>query len=264
VKKITGCALAFMILLGSIGVASAGTLAREMLDLDTGWAHFSFDPRPGVSGNCETIVLDGRDGTDHMTVRFHHEGEDDGTTFQGPVHVQLRFRHGELVFLDTCIGDSYEPPRSDQLTDFGHISPDRAAETLLALAREDGPDAEDCIMPATLARDFDDWRSLLELARDGKYSENLRQRAIFWLGEAASVVASEGLEKLVADDDEQMEIREHAIFALSRQDGEYVPLLMDIARTNPHPQLRRSALFWLAQSDDDRVLGLFEEILLAD
>jgi hypothetical protein len=40
-----------------------------------------------------------------------------------------------------------------------------------------------------------------------------------------------------------------------------VPALIRIARTNPHPELRRTALFWLGQSEDPRALTLFEEIL---
>ena len=34
-----------------------------------------------------------------------------------------------------------------------------------------------------------------------------------------------------------------------------------IARSNPHPELRKTALFWLGQSEDPRAIALFEEIL---
>jgi hypothetical protein len=54
-----------------------------------------------------------------------------------------------------------------------------------------------------------------------------------------------------------------AVFALSqRPDHESVPVLMDVARTAPHPDTRRSAMFWLAQSEDERVYAFFEEILV--
>jgi hypothetical protein len=36
---------------------------------------------------------------------------------------------------------------------------------------------------------------------------------------------------------------------------------MRIARTHESGRLRKAALFWLAQSDDERVLDLFAEIL---
>ena len=52
------------------------------------------------------------------------------------------------------------------------------------------------------------------------------------------------------------------MFALSqRPDDEGVPALIHIARTNPHRELRKTALFWLGQSGDPRALALFEELL---
>ena len=52
------------------------------------------------------------------------------------------------------------------------------------------------------------------------------------------------------------------MFALSQRSGnEGVPAVIRIARTNPDPELRKSALFWLGQSEDPRALTLFEEIL---
>ena len=57
-------------------------------------------------------------------------------------------------------------------------------------------------------------------------------------------------------------MRKQAIFALSqRSTDEAVPALMRIARTNGDPELRRTALFWLGQSEDPRAVTLFEEML---
>jgi len=64
------------------------------------------------------------------------------------------------------------------------------------------------------------------------------------------------------DDEEEQEVRDAAVFALSRRpDDEAVPILMEIARTAPQAETRRSAMFWLAESKDDRVYAFFEEIL---
>jgi HEAT repeat protein len=57
-------------------------------------------------------------------------------------------------------------------------------------------------------------------------------------------------------------VRKQAVFALSqRPSDEAVPALIRIARSNREPEIRRTALFWLGQSEDPRALGLFEEIL---
>jgi hypothetical protein len=37
---------------------------------------------------------------------------------------------------------------------------------------------------------------------------------------------------------------------------------MDLARTGDQADTRRTAMFWLAQSQDERVIEFFEEILL--
>ena len=67
------------------------------------------------------------------------------------------------------------------------------------------------------------------------------------------------------DDNEDLEIREAAIFSLSQRGEEIgIPTLTRIATTSRHPQLREQALFWLAQYDDPRVVHLFEQILLED
>jgi hypothetical protein len=58
---------------------------------------------------------------------------------------------------------------------------------------------------------------------------------------------------------------ETAVLALSQgRRHKYVEYLTEIARANPHPQLRRQAMFWLAQRDEPEVLDFFEEILLGE
>jgi hypothetical protein len=37
---------------------------------------------------------------------------------------------------------------------------------------------------------------------------------------------------------------------------------MEVARTAPQSETREAAMFWLAQSKDERVVAFFEEILL--
>jgi hypothetical protein len=52
------------------------------------------------------------------------------------------------------------------------------------------------------------------------------------------------------------------VFALSqlpRDEG--VPKLIDVARTNRNPQVRKQAMFWLGQSNDPRALSFFAEVL---
>jgi HEAT repeat protein len=78
----------------------------------------------------------------------------------------------------------------------------------------------------------------------------------------AGDVITKNLTELSGDAAVEREVRKQAVFALSqrpKQDG--VPALIQIARTNRDPEIRKTALFWLGQSKDPRALALFEEIL---
>jgi HEAT repeat protein len=44
-------------------------------------------------------------------------------------------------------------------------------------------------------------------------------------------------------------------------DGEGVPKLIEVARTNRNAEVRKKAIFWLGQSKDPRALAFFEEVL---
>ncbi len=50
-----------------------------------------------------------------------------------------------------------------------------------------------------------------------------------------------------------------ALSQLPKDDG--VPKLIEVARNNRNPAVRKQAMFWLGQSNDPRALAFFEEVL---
>jgi HEAT repeat protein len=53
-----------------------------------------------------------------------------------------------------------------------------------------------------------------------------------------------------------------AVFALSQLPKEEgVPKLIQVAKTNRNPEVRKQAMFWLGQSGDSRALTFFQEVL---
>jgi HEAT repeat protein len=139
-------------------------------------------------------------------------------------------------------------------------------EFFLDLARTGGPSGrglKDALLPVVLADVQDVWKDLMGLAKDRSIRSDTRSSALFWVSQEAAAVVTEGLAEVAMDQDEDQDVREAAVFALSqRPSDESVPILMELAKTADHPETRRSAMFWLAQSKDDRVLDFFEEILL--
>ncbi|HEU5040384.1 MAG TPA: HEAT repeat domain-containing protein [Gemmatimonadales bacterium] len=244
---------AILVLLPS--AAAAQSLAERVRAAGDGALRLSFASRPGVCGSGSSITVIDHDDNDR-------DSEWEGDCERGPVRVSFRVQGGRVTAAETRVGGRWRDSAAGG-TDLGLAPAKEAAALLLDLARGAGDEeGGDLISAATLADSAVVWPTLLELARDRALPTETRRQAVFWLGQAAGEAATRGLDSIVGDDRDDLEVREHAVFALSqRPGGEGVSALIRIARTSPHPELRRKALFWLGQTEDPRALALFEDLL---
>ena len=61
-----------------------------------------------------------------------------------------------------------------------------------------------------------------------------------------------------------MEIRENALFGISQFSGSgSVDMLIDIAQNHPEHNIRKKAIFWLGQSDNDRAKQALLDVIEA-
>jgi len=104
--------------------------------------------------------------------------------------------------------------------------------------------------------------NLLTAAAHNDRSPRIRGEALFWLAQRAGrKVAESAINDAIANDPET-EVKKKAVFALTQMpSGEGVPLLIQVARTNRNPEVRKQAMFWLGQSKDERALAFIEEVL---
>jgi hypothetical protein len=225
------------------------TLEQRLKAESDGTVHLSFAARPGVCGSgAGNINI--REATDEWETDCEHQ----------PVRVSLELAGGRVVAVRTYVGGRWRP--GAKATDLGTVRPQDAARYLLDLASDSGDLDGDPVLPATLADSVVVWPALLRIARTNRLPEERRRTAVFWLSQAAGDAAARALDSIVVDEGGNREVRKQAVFALSQRSGnEGVPALIRIARTNPDPELRKTALFWLGQSEDPRALDLFEEIL---
>jgi hypothetical protein len=239
-----------VILLGTVPVSLAGqSLQQRIIAVGSGTVHLSYPARPGLCG----------EGAGQISTGSRHDEWEDDCQSQ-PVRVSLRLAERRVVEVNTYVGGRWSP--GSAATDLGFVRPQDAAAYFLALAGSSAELAGDPVLPATLADSVTIWPSLVRLARASHLPQETRRSAIFWLAQAAGRAAARALDSLALDERGDREIRKQAVFALSqRPDHEGVPALIRIARSNSDPQLRKTALFWLGQSDDPRALDLFEEIL---
>ena len=235
---------------------AAQSLAPRVQGAGDGTVRLSFASREAVcsSGPGSITILDDHD---------EDSEEWENGCERGPVRVSLRLKGGRVTDSETYVGGRWRAG-SGRVTDLGLVPAREAADLLLALAPQVGDDDDggELVTAATLADSVVVWPQLLRMARDGGIREETRRQAVFWLGQAAGDAATKGLDSIATDSGGEIEIRKQAVFALSQRPAdEGVPVLIRIARTNRHPELRKTALFWLGQSEDPRALTLFEEIL---
>jgi HEAT repeat protein len=84
---------------------------------------------------------------------------------------------------------------------------------------------------------------------------------LFWLAQIGGRKEAAEITTSIANDPDT-EVKKKAVFALSQvHNGEGVPLLIQVARTNSNPEVRKQAFFWLGQSRDPRALDFLEEVL---
>jgi hypothetical protein len=242
-------------LLAAPSDAAAQDLAARIAEV-TGPVAFDVEVRDGVEV-CENGLR--RAGQRWM---WRH-GSRSGTCGPGPLRILVDRRDdGQVRELDVGRPEDLDGASVVQL---GIAGPDEAEAYLLGLARTraDEDAAGTGMMVVGLMRGVDPAPELLDLARDQTVRRDNRRSALFWVSQIAAERIGPHLAGIAADEAEDQEVRDAAVFALSqRPDDEAVPVLMELARTAPHGETRRSALFWLAQADDPRVPDFFAELIL--
>lgn len=249
------------LLVSAAGHGQAQSLADQIDRVREGDVRLSFNLRPDVCGYGRTIHYSGRSSSVNFgDDRRYRDVEYDIDCESGPGRLVLAKRDGEVADLRFYVGGRWR--ESAAATDLGMLPAGRVADYLVSLAEtHDGRPGREAIFPATLADSAAIWPSLLRLARNERRPRATREQAVFWLGQAAGEAATRGLDDLVGDDTLDREVRKSAIFALSQRRAEGVPALIRVVRTSRDPELRKTAMFWLAQSKDPRALDLIEELL---
>jgi hypothetical protein len=129
-----------------------------------------------------------------------------------------------------------------------------------AFTRLSSEKLKDRLLMVVSQSDSDDGaRWLIAQARDERQPIEVRRKAAFWAGQGNARVTD--LTALYASVTEPR-LREHLIFVLSqRHETEATDALMSIARSDADREMRRKALFWLAQKNDPRVTKMIAELV---
>lgn len=241
---------------------NAQDIAARARAVGDGTLRFSYPVKEGVcgTGNGSISNINGKDRNwiTNNGVRNGWEVECE----PGPGRVALSIARGRVTDVRFYVGGRWRAA-SDGVEDIGTV-PARVASEYFQDLIENAPDdvANDAFVPAIVADAPDPYGTMLRVAKDERRSRKVRNSAVFWLGQGAGEVATRELSNMVGSDTVDREVRQQAVFALSQQQGEAgVDALIRVVRTNRDPELRKSALFWLGQSNHPKGLALIEELI---
>jgi len=238
------------------GMRTADDL-RDAVLADDGVVRFEFPPRPGVWGDGHNWNFTSK--TDRRSGRPHGCS---GCT-NGPVMVTMRVEDGAVRRVESQVGGGW--PEAGR--DLGSVDPGAAADYLLSLAERSiqGQSAEEAMQAAVASEAAvgdEIWPRLLGIARDRSRGEDLRSAALFWAANEAGQRAAADIEDIASASDDETEVQEAAVFALTQLPDGGTDTLLRLARENRNPRIVQSIYFWLGQSEDPRAVALFEEVLL--
>lgn len=115
------------------------------------------------------------------------------------------------------------------------------------------------VMMSHQSRENAQW--LIGIAKNQNEDIELRKQALFFAGHAGATTDDLlGVYNSLPNDPE---LRQHMLVVLGQRsnDPAAVGHLVQIARTEKDPELRKVALFWLSQSDDPRATKVLEDLL---
>jgi hypothetical protein len=103
-------------------------------------------------------------------------------------------------------------------------------------------------------------QDLISMARNDP-NPHVRGKAIFWMAQIGGRKEAQQIGEAIENDPET-EVKRRAVFALAQmKNGEGVPLLINVAKTNKNPMVRKEAVRWLGMTNDPRALDFLEQIL---
>jgi len=145
----------------------------------------------------------------------------------------------------------------------GQSGDPQAVEFLIELARGSGPLAEKAVFGLSQHDSPEANRALKALVIDPNVTADVRENAIFWLGQSDDDGNVDFLREVYQELDDP-DLKEKVIFSMSQVGGDdAVTWLLAVAGDRDEPtDVRKNALFWAGQTEGarDRLIALYDEV----
>jgi HEAT repeat protein len=169
---------------------------------------------------------------------------------------------------DSALEELAGPTQPDQVRRqaifwLGNARGRRGFEVVSRILQQDPSDTlrERAVFALMESKEPEAVNAVIRAAHNDK-SPRVRGQALFWLAQRAGQKTAESAISDAIANDPETEVKKKAVFALTQMPaGEGVPILIQVARDNRSPAVRKQAMFWLGQSKDPRALNFIEELL---
>ncbi|HEU5219666.1 MAG TPA: HEAT repeat domain-containing protein, partial [Gemmatimonadales bacterium] len=238
--RLGSCAI---VLMACAGPAQGQGIVDRIARAQDGTVRLAFAVRDGICGDGETYIRDRTRGNDNYIGEWNGKrGWRERPCEPGPARVAISKLDGSVTRVKVYVGGDWSSDTGG-ITDLGTVSAPAAAKALVTLAGRERR-AGQAIFAAIIADSAVVWPDLLAIAKNTAAPTSNRKDAVFWLSQEAGDAATKGLSDLAEDEEQDREVRDQAVFALSQlPHDEGVPILIRLARSNKDPKVRRKALF---------------------
>jgi hypothetical protein len=191
-------------------------------------------------------------------------GSSDDDPRQDPyLKVLVRLQDGRVDRIRSVSAGCPLDAGSRRLVELEEVKPEESVRYLSGLVNSGVVD-EEGLDALALHRNSGALDSLADFATSPRYAMDVREHALFWLGEARGRAGYEVVARVLREDKDD-EVREKALFPLSESPvPEAGELLLQTARTDRSSEVRSQALFWLAQKDHPQAPATILEAISKD
>ncbi len=242
---------------------SVSNPAKVMKATEGQWLAFSLPAQAGTHSPCCWKGKWNGMGESGCSLESRHQSY--GTRSDSPladmVIVFGEIREGQVHEL-RVVGESCPVNANGaRVTWIGSVDDTAGLDWLESVARSDRDDSVggSALFAMALHRNPGAGQRLYSLAKE--VDGDLSEEAIFWLGESRGEQGFKLLKKLLAELP-RGERRREINFALSQNDtAGAADLLFEISKSDPDPEQRGEAMFWLAQAYPQRAKGWLPEVI---
>ncbi len=175
---------------------------------------------------------------------------------------QTEYGDGQSALMRIAQGDSPVDLRENAVFWLGQSGGPEVIDFLVGLARGTSSLGEKAVFALSQLEELQARRALRALVTDAGVSRDVRENAIFWLGQDDGSGSFDFLRDAYRQLDDS-ELKEKVIFSMSQMNGDQsAEWLIAIAKDANEPSdLRQSAVFWLGQSDAPEAMAYLEELI---